>query len=307
MKKRENIKLNYKFKNLLALLATVVLLASCATTRKKVVYNIPATLDESGYILFSPEAEKFSTNGSYIFFRLYNPKYLSVTSGAVLQAGLNTVDRNPFKGTHLAIGFDLTDNFYGLTMYADPNFKIENCTDIKTNEYMMTCDPDTSLQTTFALKVTTEECIAAKKMVKEYAKNGNLLYDVTRNFPIAADTIQRKVSLTHKTQRTYKRAMREQKLREKLHISNDDSKFVCSTVIGHILDECVPRIHEYFISHNLDYNFMTPSDITQIEGCQPLFTSSWNDYIETSLKFGKEHPEMARYLSSEINIQAKAF
>ena len=299
-----------RFRTVLELFSILLLFISCATT-KKVVYNIPSTLNEEGYVLSYPEfynedTERiFSNQDSYIFLRLYNPKYTVISSGAVLQAGLNTVDRNPFKGTHIAIGFDLTDNFYGLTLYADPNFKIEKCSDISTNEYMMTCDPKTSLQTTFAVKVTSEERQAIKMMVKEYLQQANLLYDVSRNFPIAADTIHRKVSITHKTQRTYKRALREQKMRDTFRVQSNPSKFVCSTVVGHILDTSVPKIHEYFIQNNLDFNFMTPSDMTQIPDSQPLFTSTWNEYIPTSLRFGKEHPEMARYLSKDSSLQAK--
>ena len=288
-------------------LSLLFLLTACTSTRK-IVYNIPSTLNEEGYVLSYQERESsFSSKDSYIFLRLYNPHYTVLSSGAILQAGLNSVDTNSFKGTHIAIGLDLTDNFYGLTLYAEPNFKAEKCSDVTTNEYMMTCDPATSLQTTFALKVTREEFNSISFMVKNYLKKENLFYDVSRNFPIAADTIHRKVSFTHKTQRTYKRAMKEKQLKKAFNIKDEGNsrKFVCSTLIGHILDSCVPEIHQYFIQNNLDFNFMTPSDITQIPGCQPLFTSTWSEYISTSLLFGKEHPEMSRYLSVNSSLQAK--
>ena len=289
------------------LLSLLFLLTACASTRKT-VYNIPSSLNDDGYLLSYPEQERsFSSQDSYIFLRLYNPRYTALTSGAILQAGLNSVDTNQFKGTHIAIGFDLTDNFYGLTLYAEPNFKVEKCSDVTSNEFMMTCDPQTSLQTTFALKVNREEFETISFMVKNYLKKENLFYDVSQNFPIAADTIHRKVSWNHKTQRTYKRAMREKQLKKALNVQECETrgKFVCSTLVGHILDTSVPRIHEYFIQNNLDFNFMTPSDMAQIPGCQPLFTSTWSEYIPTSLLFGKEHPEMSRYLSVNSSLQAK--
>lgn len=55
-------------------------------------------------------------NYKYIFIRLYDPVYTANLPAELLKKGQYITNTTKIPAAHAAIGFDLSDNFYGLTI-----------------------------------------------------------------------------------------------------------------------------------------------------------------------------------------------
>lgn len=231
-----------------------------------------------------PKPEKF------LFLRLYNTHVKHNIGTAILKKGLAYTNRHEVNGNHIAIGFDLTDSFYGLTLYAKPNLKKEQCTDVSTNEFMKTCDPDKSLQTTFAIPVSQKEYDLAAEWLRYKCEVQNTEYSVSDNFVLAG------VALRRKTNPNAKKAKRPQTQEEEFKEFAELNKFVCSTFVCHILYSSVDYIRDYMNENLIDPDYAMPTDIIVMPGVQRLFTSTWNDYSIAAEQFAALYPEFAVYL-----------
>lgn len=170
----------------------LVFVSSCASSPKPVKLNTKESLEGEDFRIFSVPDE----NSDYIYLRIYNPYcWRKLSGGSIIQAGINLVEIKPIMTSHVAIGFGLDDEFYGLTAYARPNLSVEECSNIKSNRYMKQCDPKKSLQTVLAIKVSPEEKEAARKTVLFCSENNLVRYDTAQNFRIASREINKKVFL----------------------------------------------------------------------------------------------------------------
>lgn len=170
----------------------LVFVSSCASSPKPVKLNTKESLEGEDFRIFSVPDE----SSDYIYLRIYNPYYWrKLSGGSIIQAGINLVEIKPIMTSHVAIGFELDDEFYGLTAYARPNLSVEECSNIKSNRYMKQCDPKKSLQTVLAIKVSPEEKEAARKTVLFCSENNLVRYDTAQNFRIASREINKKVFL----------------------------------------------------------------------------------------------------------------
>lgn len=266
----------------------------------KTIYNYfqngNKELEESLH-LSSKEEPK---DGKYIFIRLYDPVYTDNLPSELLKKGQYITNVTSIPTAHAAIGFDLKDNFYGLTIGGSYDFKIEQCTDIQSCYYMQTCDSKKSFFYTYAIKVTKEEYEAAKAKTLEYFDSKKLKYDVLHNVPVAFYCIRRKFrpnlpkipSLTEYSQflRNLKKTLRAVKQQK------EKDRFVCSTFCCYILISTVPRIALYFCEKNINYDYITPSEISMLPGMKFLFSGCWDDFLKNASEYAEEHPEFKEYL-----------
>ncbi|MCR4579794.1 MAG: hypothetical protein K5681_05550 [Treponema sp.] len=260
---------------------------------KRVFRSLEKNISQTPEEIFLP-----IDNPKYIFLRLYDPEYEHNLPAKLLQIGQNITNVTEIKASHAAIGFDLTDSFYGLTVGGKYNLKIETCTDINSCEYMQTCIPDSSYQYTFALPVTENEYLAAKKMVESYYNSHEVKYAVLHNFPVAVYCLQRKLPLpgfpTIVDYENFKDHL-EKKLRNK-KASKLKEKFVCSTFCTYVLMSCVPRIAHFFNNKGINYDFITPSDLPELPGIQFIFSSNWTDFKKAAAVCADLRPEFKPYL-----------
>lgn len=226
----------------------------------------------------------------YLFLRLYNPHAKYNIGTVILQKGLEFTERHAVSGSHIAIGFDLTDSFYGLTLYAKPNLKIEQCTDTSTNEFMKSCDPEKSLQTTFAIPVSKEEYELAAEWMKHKFETQSVNYSISDNFKMAG------VALKRKSKPDAKKAKHPQSQEEEFQEFEEMNKFVCSTFVCHVLFSSVDSIRNYMNENLIDPNYAMPTDIVTMPGVHKLFTSSWQDYNTAAGQFVMHNPEFAEYV-----------
>ncbi|WP_288716436.1 hypothetical protein [uncultured Treponema sp.] len=226
----------------------------------------------------------------YLFLRLYNPHAKYNIGTVILQKGLEFTERHAVSGSHIAIGFDLTDSFYGLTLYAKPNLKIEQCTDTSTNEFMKSCDPEKSLQTTFAIPVSKEEYELAAEWMKHKFETQSANYSISDNFKMAG------VALKRKSKPDAKKAKHPQSQEEEFQEFEEMNKFVCSTFVCHVLFSSVDSIRNYMNENLIDPNYAMPTDIVTMPGVHKLFTSSWQDYNTAAGQFVMHNPEFAEYV-----------
>ena len=224
----------------------------------------------------------------FLFLRLYNPHSSFNIGSNLLQKGIEITETHDTSGSHLSIGFDLTDNFYGLTLYAKPNLKIEHCTDTSTNEYMKSCNPKKSLQTTYALEVSQNEYYTAYAWVKRKAELETAHYDVSENFKIAGALL----SSNPNSKKTDKPLTQEEEFAE----FEKMNKFVCSTFICHVLYSSVDDIRNYMNENLIDPDYTTPTDVISMPGVKQLFTSNWNDFNIAAQNFVQMNPIFLDYL-----------
>ena len=269
-----------------------IILLSCVTTRldrELASSNIPYIIEEN--IKFPPEKNEL-TDYRYIFIRLYDPKYSNPLYIAnLLKGGMSVTELSDDIVSHSSINTNLTDNYYGLTMGGKFQLAKESCTNVKNHKYMGKCDPKTSTQITFALKIKKDEALKIQESLELYSTDPHLTYDAFANFKIGIFEIGRKFFTPPKFRTLKKNYL--PKVRKK-----DVKNFVCSTFIAYILINNVPEISDWFKKHNFDYSYIGVSDLTQIPGMAKLFSSSWNNYNYAAFKFAQEYPEFKRYLNN---------
>lgn len=112
-----------------SLFALFALLAyGCRTTRTVQIFD-----DYKEKVTIAAPELAADEDEAYIFFRLYNPCYsspLNVTN--LLKFGISTTNTIDIFVSHAAMGFDLNDNFYGVTLGGKQQLKLEICTDLQT-------------------------------------------------------------------------------------------------------------------------------------------------------------------------------
>lgn len=244
-------------------------------------------------------------NPKYIFIRLYNPNYDNPFYIAnMLKFGIKTTELEGEEKSHAAINFYLDDDFYGLTAAERHGLAPESCTDVKSNKYMKECSPKTSLQITYALQVTEDEYQNAKSFVETYARNKNINFQTSQLFRMTCFSIGRKFF----TQKTYQQfgtvkypndKVYKKKTKNPEYIENN---FLCSTFISYVLINTIPRIKNWFEKNNINYRFVTVSDIAQIPGVTRLFYSNWSNYLLAANSFVKIYDEFDEYLFDSYEI-----
>lgn len=276
-------------------------LFSCQTTKTAEENTIPLpqslVIDEydSDFALYQcDENVDYSSYDKYIFFRLYHPYYDNpFCVENILNNCIKAIDVCPEKATHSAIGFDLSDAFYGLTLAGETDLKPESCTDTLSNPYMKKCNKYKSVQVTYAIKVTDEEYEAAKKLVSEFLENPKTKYSVGQNFLIAGYGVKRKLFMS-KTEQEF--AGRPHK-RPDDTFKTDQYSFVCSTFIAYVLANTVQSIKDFFIEKGIDSNYVLPSDLAYLPGVIKLFKSTWVDYNIAAKTFSNVYLSFSPYYS----------
>lgn len=265
------------------------------------------------YEYFQSEGEKYGnvdvkklltldeSKSKYIFIRLYDPVYKSNLPAELLKKGQYITNLTQIPAAHAAIGFDLTDNFYGLTIGGDYDFKIEQCSSPENCPYMSTCDAEKSYHYTYAIKVNENEYEAAKQLVQRYYDSREVKYAVFHNFPVALYCIRKKINLPELPKLPLPAAYREfytnlKKTLRAVKQQKEKDRFVCSTFCCYILISSVPRIALYFCERNLNYDYITPSELSMLPGMKLLFSGNWLDFKKDAEKFVKENKEFASYL-----------
>jgi len=270
-----------------------LLFFSCASTRNIKIYD-----DYQNSTEFSSPKNQ-DEDEAFIFFRLYNPSYnnpLDVTN--LLKFGIYSTNISEYLVSHASINFDLTDNFYGLSLGGDHHLKIEQCTNISKNPYFKKCNAETSEQYVYALKVPRSEYEATRQMVLDFYNNKNLKYSVLWNFPFAKSSVKRKF-FTRKKNRNFgkkKLSKRSYNISEDINPEHIPTVYVCSTFISFVLLQNVSSISDFFTEHKIDYRYVGPGDIESFPGIIKLFYSNWDDYNLAAKNFVLENPDFASYL-----------
>ncbi len=252
---------------------------NCKTTNFHNIYN------EDIELLYHKKLSNFGTeNENFIFIRLYYPVYKNpLCVENTLKNLIGFVDIHPTKFSHAAIGFDLNDNFIGLTSAGERDLKIEQCTKISSNPYMAKCDSKRSIQTTYAIKVSSEEYNKAKEII-QFFYNEKITYDVGLNFAIGLFELKRKFFTSNQNQQLEKIGTAKAVTEQDNIIKN---KFVCSSLVSYVLINSVDSIKTFFEENKLDYNLIIPGDIPSFPGAKKLFSSSWKSYTKAALAYVK--------------------
>lgn len=269
---------------IIVLIMTVfaLLMFSCQSTKleEQNLLEQPASLkidkEDNCFALYQyDENSYYDFSDKYIFFRLYQPYYDNpFCVENILNNCIKVIDVYPDAMTHSAIGFNLNDCFYGLTLAGERDLKLESCTETLSNPYMKKCNRYKSVQVTYAIKVSDEEYEAAKKLVAEYFENPKTKYSVGHNFLMAGYGVKRKLFMSES----------ERLLAGRSHKRPDDTfadgryDFVCSTFIAYVLANSVQSIRDFFIEKGIDSNYVFPSDLAYLPGVIKLFRSTWVDY-----------------------------
>ena len=274
--------------------ACVFFAASCASTKtgKKLFL---ADEDFTSRI----DADEGADDESYIFLRFYDPELTSpFYVSNILKKSIAKVDVNPLPVSHVSIGFDLRDDFFGLTLMARPQLGREHCGDTKANNYTKQCNAASSKQMLYAIKATGEE---RKKAIRVLMENKNVRYDVDKNFKIANRALKRKL-FTAKKNRSLEKFYASKKDIEAINDEENKKvrkKFVCSTFVAYVLYNSVQSVRDFFNKNHIDYRYLMVSDIACIPGVEELFDSTWENYDAAARTFVAEHQAFRRYLPED--------
>ena len=283
----------------LSFLALLVLLSySCRTTRTVQIFD-----DYKEKVTIEAPDLAATEDEAYIFFRLYNPCYsspLNVTN--LLKFGISTTNISDIFVSHAAIGFDLNDDFYGVTLGGKQQLKLEICTDLSNNPYMRKCDPVSSELWVYAMKVPREEYDATLQMVQYFLDNITVKYSVMQNFPYTGYNIRRKFFVSKKNQNFGNRKLtsKSYNIYKDLRPKKEPRYFVCSTFMAYVLMRNVEVIRDLFIEKNINYRYVVPGDFTCFPGVIKLFYSSWEDYLDAAQKFVEENPDFKPYFTTVV-------
>ncbi|MCR4630540.1 MAG: hypothetical protein K5786_02805 [Treponema sp.] len=240
-------------------------------------------------------------NYKYIFIRLYDPVYKDNLPAELLKKGQYLTNTTKIPAAHAAIGFDLSDEFYGLTVGGDYFLKKEVCSEPETCTYFQTCDAKKSFHYTYAIKVRPEEYEAAKEKTLAYYNSQEVKYAVLHNFPVSLYCIKKKMNLPDLPKLPISAEHREflvnlkKSLRAYKQFKEKD-RFVCSTFCSYILLTCIPRIALYFCERDFSYDYITPSELSMLPGMKFLFSGNWLDFKKDAAAFAKENPDFKSYL-----------
>lgn len=238
---------------------------------------------------------EFQQGEKFIFLRLYFPNYKNKLSGVNILKGLIvSIDPTDEKVSHTSMGFDLHDNFYGLTRYKPQHLKLESCLNPQTNRYMKMCDKYKSLQMTLAIKVSAQEYEATKEFLERDYAEAKVKYSIPKNLPLGFWGVKRKKQKTAQernfggipSKKGYVNPADEKKY-----------KFVCSSYLAYVLANTVQSVRDFFIENQIDYNYVIPTDLIFFPGAQKLFVSTWADYEIAADEFVKSQPLFAEYFS----------
>lgn len=273
------------------------LTTSCASTKTENAY----LLTDEDFMSRVDTAEE-AADDSYIFLRFYDPQLISpFYVSNILKNGIAKVDVNPLTASHVSIGFDLRDDFFGLTLMARPQLDREHCSDTKANNYTKQCDAASSKQMLYAIKATGEE---RKKAIRVLMENKNVRYDVDKNFKIANRAVKRKL-FTAENDRPMDKFYASKKDIEAVNDAENkkmQKKFVCSTFVAYVLYNSVQSVRNFFNKNHIDYRYLMVSDIACIPGVEELFDSTWENYNGAARVFAAEHEEFRRYLPEEDTL-----
>ena len=282
---------------LLGVSACVFFTASCASTKTE--KNL--FLADEDFMSRVDTAED-ADDDSYIFLRFYDPQLISpFYVSNILKNGIAKIDVNPLAVSHVSIGFDLRDDFFGLTLMARPQLGREHCSDTKANNYTKQCNAASSKQMLYAIKATGEE---RKKAIRMLIENKNVRYDVDRNFKIANRAVRRKL-FTAENDRAMEKFYASKKDIESINNAENKKgrkKFVCSTFVAYVLYNSVQSVRDFFNTNGIDYRYLMVSDIACIPGVEELFESTWENYGAAAKAFAAEHEEFRRYLPEDERL-----
>ena len=270
-----------------------------------------STIDKSS---FTPEAPYYVEEelsfpaveepSRYIFLRFYNPNYNNPLYIAnLLQGGIKLAEVSDMTLSHIAINFSLEDDFYGLTSGGYFQLAQESCEHPEENKYMRHSNPDLSEQLTFALKVPQSEYESLQQTVEQYAQSHKVKYRVSKVFKIALFSLKRRY-LTRKENRQIgalqypKSTLSEKKESDPAYMEN---KFLCSTFIAYILQKNISSVQQFFEENNINYRYMTVTDLLKIPDLQLLFYSTWTNYPLAADAFVLSNPEFQTYFQSYLN------
>lgn len=237
----------------------------------------------------------------YIFFRLYDVDYYNhLTPGAILKFGVDTTEIYDIHASHVSINFSLEDSFYGLTSGGKYQLAKESCMHNEINKFTKQCNPSTSNQITYAIRVKENEWKKTKRFVEGYASSTEIRFSVLQDFLIASFATKRKFFTEKENQLFGTVEYPEEKYRNLIKkVRESDKKethFICSSFIAYSLINNVESIRDWFTEKNINYRYVNVTDVVNIPGCQKLFSSKFNEYEKARREFCQYNTEFTSYL-----------
>lgn len=287
IKKKEN----FYLKSILFFLFAGFYFISCNSNKIEKIPEIQI-IDESEL--------KIPSNQNYIFIRLYDPVYKDKNDfGNVVKSTTEFGETGIASASHASIGFSLNDYFYGLTNFNFRDFEIEKCTDITSNDFMNRCNPDKSSCYTFAIKVNELEYLTAKNLVQNYYKDQDIKYSVLEAYFFGINLINRKylTKQIEKHRKSKRVILTPGKLKDDYfysEIKNKQKTFFCSSFVAYVLQNCVESVHAFFEHNQINYNYISITDLARIPNVTFLFKCSWTDYEEVAIECAKKYPELIK-------------
>lgn len=251
---------------------------------------------ESLFDIKTKSLESIDDEDYYIFIRCYDSKYKSKIDVCSLLDKVIRKFTPPPKSNgitdaynHAAINYKLTDDFCGLTTNMKMEkftLKRESCTDPTTVKYMTRTDNNISKFGVYAVKVSKQEYEDTKNFLNMELKDKLMKYSQFNLFLQGIQKLGRKLYT------------KGQESSDKDVMIGATEQLVCSTFVGYTLYHCT-HYKNVFKRYNIDYNYLSPNELTTIPGVIFCFGGLFKDYDIKAKQFIQKNKSFAGYYSKD--------
>ncbi|MBD5443841.1 MAG: hypothetical protein HDR34_10660 [Treponema sp.] len=245
-----------------------------------------------------PYSSEFE-NGKFIFLRFYHITYgKNFRIGNLWRSMLGIMGNAPDGNyySHVAINFNLTDNFIGSTMKGKNTIKREKVTDLKSNVFLKTVDASRSSCTVVAIPCTEVEWENCKALI-EYAQKEDerFAYNLSSAFfmPII---YKQNMTKMKKTDFSGEDALVSMPLeKEPSEYFKDKRSYICTGFIMKVLSSSIAKIGYEVETSGVNINGFLPGDFFYMDGFQKLFTCRFEYYNEAVEEYLALYPQFREY------------
>ena len=290
-----------------ALLCWCVVFSSCKST----------SAPQKKFERFEPQSAYFITDindslpydsefedGKFIFLRFYHVTYgKGFRVGNLWRSMLGVMGDAPDGNyySHVAINFDLTDDFVGSTMRGKNTIKHESAMDLKSNVFLKTVDASRSSCAVAAIPCTKVEWESCKKLI-EYASAAEerFRYNLSAAFFMPIIYKQNSKKIEKAVEREKGSSEKDTPVsvpldKEPSEYFKDTKSYICTGFIMKVLSTSIARIGCVIEKSGVNINGFLPGDFFGIDGFQKLFTCRLEYYNEAVEEYLTLYPQFRKY------------
>ncbi|WP_407400635.1 hypothetical protein [Treponema sp.] len=270
-----------------------LLFVSCASSGVEKVKPLRCNMELS---------EKQLSYESYVFIRFYDAFYdKPLRPGNFLRMPIKLLGKasDGVVYNHSSISTKLSDDsFVSISLSGNRNMvQYENVLNLEANEFMSTIDSKKSRCMVIALPCAESERLAVGALL-DYALSGDSSFKYGIMKTATTGIRHWKNSKAYKRSRNFpiEFAFGPLPVLKGPEEIFDQKVFVCSNFISFILKNSIERYRVDFLVNRIDYEGVSPVDLTYLDGAMILFECGFEDYDRAMKEFVELYPRFRKFI-----------